>query len=66
MIMNMSMSSYEFENPSLEAEYDEDVMNAGWNPDVDFLCEKQLVIEDDWQTSNPVLLSALDSLDDCF
>jgi len=63
MITTMSMSNYEMENQTLDTEYEDDIMYAGWNPDVDFLCEQQLVIEDDWQTPNPVILAALDSLD---
>jgi len=63
MIMTMSMSDYEVESQSPETDYEDDIMYAGWNPDVDFLCEQQLVIEDDWQTPNPVILAALDYLE---
>lgn len=44
MTIVMNMSDYEIERETLDAEYSEEIMNTGWNPDVDLVCEQlQLV-----------------------
>lgn len=40
----MSMSSYEIERDSMEAEYGEEVVCAGWNPAVALVCQQQMVV----------------------
>jgi hypothetical protein len=58
MTIVMNMSDYEIESEPLEIEYDEEIMNAGWNPDVNLVCEQlqlvptseQMTIPDDLTT----------------
>ena len=38
----MNMSSYEIECDSMENEYGEEAMYAGWNPAVAWVCQQQL------------------------
>jgi len=45
----MYMSNYEIERDSMEAEYDEEVMCAGWNPAVALVCQQQLLVPTDRQ-----------------
>jgi hypothetical protein len=46
MSITMNMSSYEIENDSeienvsREAEYSDEILNAGWNPEVDLVCQQ--------------------------
>ncbi|MEO7623877.1 MAG: hypothetical protein ABIS30_12530 [Gallionella sp.] len=42
MSITMNMSSYEIEQDSKEAEYSDDILFAGWNPEVDLLNQEQL------------------------
>lgn len=42
MSITMNMSGYEIEHNSMEADYGEEVMCAGWNPAVDLVCQQQL------------------------
>jgi hypothetical protein len=38
----MDMSSYEIEQDAkVFEEYDEEIMNTGWNPDIDLVCGLQ-------------------------
>ncbi|MFZ5524074.1 MAG: hypothetical protein ACOY9D_08355 [Pseudomonadota bacterium] len=42
MKITMDMSSYEIEQDATEfEEYDEEIMNTGWNPAVDLVCGLQ-------------------------
>jgi hypothetical protein len=42
MKITMDMSSYEIEQDAkVFEEYDEEIMNTGWNPDVDLVCGLQ-------------------------
>lgn len=36
----MNMSDFEIEDSSLDVEYEEEVLNSGWNPEVDTMCEQ--------------------------
>ena len=36
---SMKMSGYEIDLDSMELEYGEEIMSAGWNPDVDLVCQ---------------------------
>ena len=49
MITTMNMSSYEIEQDEKEIEYDEEIMNAGWNPAVDLISEQLLQVQIDEQ-----------------
>jgi hypothetical protein len=61
MSITMSMSSYEIEQDSMEAEYGVEIMCAGWNPAVDLLCQQQLLIptENEKQKVMPTNLTAV-------
>jgi hypothetical protein len=58
MTIVMNMSDYEIEPEALEVEYGEEIMYAGWNPDVDSVREQlqlvptseQMTIPDDLTT----------------
>ena len=39
MAITTNMSDYEIEADSIAAEYDDEIMCAGWNPDVDLACQ---------------------------
>jgi hypothetical protein len=41
MDINMNMSSHETESGLTETEYDDEVMCAGWIPDVALMCQLQ-------------------------
>jgi hypothetical protein len=44
MTTTMDMSSHEIEQDSMEAEYGDDILYAGWNPEVDSVSQQlQLV-----------------------
>lgn len=45
----MNMSNHEVERNSMEAEYGEEVMYAGWNPAVVLVCQQQLPMPTDRQ-----------------
>jgi hypothetical protein len=40
MSITMSLGSYEIEHDSMETEYGDDVLYAGWNPEVDSVCQQ--------------------------
>ena len=51
MTIVMNMSDYEIERGALEVEYEEEIMNSGWNPDVELVQEQlQLVPTDEGMT----------------
>ena len=39
MAITTNMSDYEIETDSIGAEYDDEIMCAGWNPDIDLACQ---------------------------
>lgn len=39
MAITTDMSDYDIEADSLAAEYDDEIMHTGWNPDVDLVCQ---------------------------
>ncbi|MGA7750121.1 MAG: hypothetical protein WCA63_08235 [Gallionella sp.] len=44
MNVTMNMSSYEIERETIEAEYSDEILSAGWNPEIDSVCQQlQLV-----------------------
>ena len=44
MTIVMNMSDYEIESEPLDIEYGDEILDAGWNPEVDSVCEQlQLV-----------------------
>ena len=58
MTVVMNMSDHEIEREALDVEYGEEIMNAGWNPDVELVREQlqlvptaeELTIPDDLAT----------------
>jgi len=44
MKVTMNMSNYEIEHETIEAEYGDEILCAGWNPEIDSVCP-QLQLE---------------------
>jgi hypothetical protein len=44
MKTTMDMSSLEIEHLSIEAEYGDDILYAGWNPEVDSVSQQLLLV----------------------
>lgn len=57
----MNMSSYEIERDSMEAEYGEEVMCAGWNPAVALICQQQMTVPTDKQMAMPTDLATVNA-----
>lgn len=53
MTIVMNMSDHEIEREALEVEYDEEVMNTGWNPGVDSVSEQLQLVQTSEQNSMP-------------
>jgi len=45
MKTTMDMSSLEIEHLSMEAEYGDDILYAGWNPEVDSVSQQLLLVQ---------------------
>lgn len=44
MKVTMNMSNYEIEHETIEPEYSDEILCAGWNPEIDSVCQQlQLV-----------------------
>ena len=54
MRITMNMSSYEIEQDSTEAEYSDDILYAGWNPEVDSLNQELQLASAPEQSAMPV------------
>lgn len=46
MAITTNMSNYEIGTDSIEAEYGDEIMCAGWNPDVGLVCRERLESSD--------------------
>lgn len=57
----MNMSSYETERDSMELEYSEEVMYAGWNPAIALVCQQQRIAPSNSQATMPPDLATLDA-----
>jgi len=44
MNFTMNMSSLEIEQETIESEYGDEILDAGWNPEIDSVCQ-QLQLE---------------------
>ena len=53
MIIVMNMGDYEIEQDELEIEYGEEIMNAGWNPEVDSVHEQLQILTDSEMNTIP-------------
>jgi len=42
MAITTNMNSYEIGSDSVEAPYGDEIMCAGWNPDVGLMCQEQI------------------------
>jgi hypothetical protein len=54
MRITMNMSSYEIEQDSTEAEYSDDILYAGWNPEVESLSQELQLASTPEQPAMPV------------
>ena len=45
----MKMSDYEIDLDLMEAEYGDEIVCAGWNPDVDLVCQQLQLVHDSEQ-----------------
>lgn len=58
MSITMNMKIYESEHDSMEAEYSDDILYAGWNPEVDSVVYQQLqLVTTTEQRAMPVALT---------
>jgi hypothetical protein len=57
MKVTMDMSNYEIEPETTEAEYDDEIMFAGWNPEVDSMCQQLQLVPTTEQLAMPAELT---------
>lgn len=63
MNVTMNMSSYEIEHEApiehelIEAEYGDEILCAGWNPEVDSVCQQLQFVPTNEQPAMPVELT---------
>jgi hypothetical protein len=57
MNVTMDMSSYEFELDTNEAEYGDEILFAGWNPEVDSLSQQLQMVPITEQPTMPTALA---------
>lgn len=57
MAITTNMSNYEIETDSIEPEYDDEILCAGWNPDVDLACQHLPLEPSDAHTAMPADLT---------
>ena len=57
----MNMGSYKIERDSMEEEYGEEVMCAGWNPAVALVCQQQIIISTNRQLAVPTDIATVDA-----
>ena len=60
----MDMSSYEVEQDEMDIEYGEEIMSAGWNPDIELICEQLLQVSTDEQIMMTADFTTLNSTDE--
>jgi hypothetical protein len=58
MNFTMNMSNYEIEQETIETEYDDEVLDAGWNPEVDSVCQQLQLLPTTEQQDMPDALKA--------
>ena len=58
MNVTINMSNFEIEQETNETEYDDEILDAGWNPEVDSVCQ-QLQVESD--TEQQAMSDAIDA-----
>ena len=58
MKTTMDMSNYEIEQETIEAEYDDEILDAGWNPEVDSVYQQLQLVPTTEQQDMPDALKA--------
>jgi hypothetical protein len=57
MTIVMNMSNYEIEHETTEAEYGDEILCAGWNPEVDSVCQQLQLVPSTEQLAMPAALT---------
>jgi hypothetical protein len=57
MNVTMNMSNYEIELETIEAEYGDEILLAGWNPEVDSVCQQLQLVPTAEQLAMPAALT---------
>lgn len=60
MNVKMNMSNYEIEHETIEAEYGDEILDSGWNPEVDSMCQQLQLEPTNEQQAIPDALKAED------
>jgi hypothetical protein len=58
MNVTMNMSNYEIEPETIEVEYSDEILYAGWNPEVDSVCQQLQLVPTTEQRAMPAALTA--------
>jgi len=58
MKITMDMSSYQIEQETIETEYGDEILCAGWNPEVDSVCQQLQLVPTTEQQDMPDALKA--------
>jgi len=58
MKATMNMSDYEFEDEAIQAEYADEILYAGWNPEIDSACQQLQLAQAAGQSAMPAALTA--------
>ena len=58
MNVTMNMSNYEIETETIEVEYSDEILYAGWNPEVDSVCQQLQLVPTTEQRAMPATLTA--------
>lgn len=53
-----NMSDCESENETIQAEYGDEILYAGWNPQIDLVCRQPQLAQAGGQPATPAALSA--------
>lgn len=61
MSIILNMGNYEIESDSMEAEYGEEILCAGWNPAVELVCQQQTFVPTRRQMFMPADLVTVDA-----
>jgi hypothetical protein len=57
MNVTMNMSNDEIEHETIEAEYGDEILYAGWNPEVDSVCQQLQLVPTTEQLAMPTALT---------
>lgn len=57
MNVTMNMSNYEIEHETTEAEYSDEILYSGWNPEVDSVCQQLQLVPTIEQQAMPTALT---------